>query len=114
MSEFENEHMLLHFFEILTSEDYEPLMEFNIYINNNIIEVDHSMLKFTISYFKLKKLYLLESDDLLNKILNKINSEYYIFDKNDLKDLFYEIYINYKILKEYQKMKNKIVWVNKE
>ncbi len=112
--EFDNGQMLLHFYDIYSKTNIKPETKFDVSFKNNVVEIDSSMIKFTISYYKLKKKYLLECETLLDEIITRMGIDYSHITKGYLKEFFNEIYKKIKLLKEKEKMKRKIVWLKKD
>jgi hypothetical protein len=113
--EFDNEQMLLHFYDIYSEIKIESNIKFEIFFNNSNIEIDNSLIKFALSYYELKKKYILESETLLNQILFKINHNNYFKNTDyNLKDFFSEILYNYNRFLEKEQLKTNIVWLKKD
>ena len=111
IDKFDNGQMLIHFGEIydkikLNSDDVISVELYGI-----VKEVNSEIIKCIITYFKLEKKYKLESETLLNEIIIRMGSDFSHISKDHLKEFFNKIHYNIKLLKEKDKMREKIVWL---
>lgn len=118
---FDNEQMLLHFYDILESiklkfqkESISADDDLIINFGNQFISIEPGMVNFALAYEELNNTYKLEAITLIEEIILRIEDENPNLTKTTIINFFNEIIKEKKLQDEKEAFKRKIVWLKND
>ncbi len=119
-STFDNEQMLLHFYDIgeaiklkHSKESISTEEDLNIIFQNQLISIEPSIVNSALAYEELNNTYKLEAKTLIEEIVLRCGDGYSHINENIIVDFLNEIIKQKKLQIEKETFKRKIVWLKK-
>lgn len=119
-SPFDNEQMLLHFYDMTESirlkfskKKFSNKKNFEIVFNNQLIEIDPELVIVAFAYKKLNKTYKIEGKTFIQELISRCGEGYSHINEIVLVNFLNEIIIQKKLQIEKEAFKRKIVWLKK-
>lgn len=119
-SKFDNEQMLLHFYDISEGIELKFSKESNsieedlkINFRNQLISIEPSLTEFAFTYEELNKTFRLEAKTLIEELIIRMGDEYSLITETLVVDFLKEILKEKKLQIEKEAFKRKIVWLKK-